>query len=200
MDKQIAFLKHPGTDAPVSPPRSCRWFLDGYSDYRDSRLNMATRAAVAAHLGVCASCRRYDRVIRRGVEILRDTPPEASGRPLEVASLRERALAVERQSMALGTAGSGVSVAAAIVVALLLGVAAWSPLLSGGTPEVEMPPVMADAPPKQGGQVFFTLPAAFSFEFRRPDPVETARSLLFEYGHTPARPSPRGVAGGPDSQ
>ena len=53
-----------------------------------------------------------------------------------MAEVRLRATAAERESLALGTAGSGVTLSAAVVVALLLAVVAWSPLFSGTTPEV----------------------------------------------------------------
>ena len=65
---------------------------------------------------------------------------------MSIAEVRFRATAFERESLALGTAGSGVTLSAAVVVALLLAAVAWSPFFSGTTPEVEMPPVVADAP------------------------------------------------------
>ena len=65
---------------------------------------------------------------------------------MSIAEVRFRAAAFERESLALGTAGSGVTLSAAVVVALLLAAVAWSPFFSGTTPEVEMPPVVAGAP------------------------------------------------------
>ncbi|HEX8394757.1 MAG TPA: hypothetical protein VF665_20600 [Longimicrobium sp.] len=52
----------------------CDVFLDGYSEYRDGLLPEAEHGAYAAHLRACASCARYDRVIGKGVRMLRDEP------------------------------------------------------------------------------------------------------------------------------
>lgn len=51
------------------------------------------RAAATAHLASCPSCRRYDRVIRKGVEALRSAPELKPRRPLSVADVRRRARA-----------------------------------------------------------------------------------------------------------
>ena len=52
----------------------CGSFLEGYSDYRDGLLPKAEREAFAAHLRVCASCARYDRVVSRAAGVLRELP------------------------------------------------------------------------------------------------------------------------------
>lgn len=57
----------------------------------------AARAAVTAHLDSCASCRRYDRVIRRGVEALRSAPQIKPRKPLSVATVRRMARAAEQR-------------------------------------------------------------------------------------------------------
>ena len=102
--------------------------------------------------------------------------------------------------MALGTSGSGMSLVAAVSVALLLGAVAWSPFFVRGTPEVELPAVVAGAPPRSSGPVFFPPPRVFSFEVQRDDLGEIARSMLFEYQRTGALPAVRGIATAPDSE
>lgn len=64
-----------------------------------------------------------------------------------VTTVRHRAWELERnEAMALGAAGSGISTAGVVVIALLLGGFAWFPLVLPGTPEVEIAPVAAVAP------------------------------------------------------
>lgn len=53
----------------------CDVFLDGYSDFRDGLLPEGQRAGFQAHLASCGSCARYDRVLSRGVGVLRDEEP-----------------------------------------------------------------------------------------------------------------------------
>ena len=180
-------------------PSACRRFLDRYSDYRDGRLEPEVRSELINHLEVCACCARYDRVIRQGVRVLRAEPSEEAARPMRVASVRRRALAADRRSQALSAAGSGMTLAASLIVTVLLTAAAWLPFLSLQTPEVDMPPVVASAPTVPAlpaVPLMFSLPRPFSNPATRTAPVEIARTMLFEYGHTPARRTPREVGTG----
>ena len=143
--------------ARASLPEWCRRFVDGYSEYRDGRLEPEDRSFFIGHMAQCASCRRYDRVIRRGIQVLREPVEAPSGALMSIAEVRFRATAFERESLALGTAGSGVTLSAAVVVALLLAVVAWGPFFSGTTPQVEMPPVIAETSPPAGAPTFAPL-------------------------------------------
>ena len=176
----------------------CRHFLDAYSDYRDHRLAPEARSRMTGHLEVCASCARYDRVIRRGVRVLRAEQPDPAALPTRVAAVRRLALAEERRPQALGAAGSGLTLAASLIVTVLLTAAAWFPFLSLPAPEVEMPPVMASAPAAPAVPLVFQLPGPFAVQQTRTAPVAIARAMLFEYGHTPARPVSREVETGLD--
>ncbi len=161
------------------PAGDCRAFLDRYSDYRDGRLDDQGRSRFIGHIAECSPCRRYDRVIRKGVDVLRTTPQCAPRRRSSVGDMRRLATAFERESLALGTAGSGVTLAAAALVVLLLAVVAWSPFLSRHTPEVSMPPVVAGAPPAP--VVPSVSPSETGTrEFRQSDLGEIFRSMLFE--------------------
>ncbi len=126
----------------------CDWFLDVYSDYRDNRLNPWKRQLASAHIAACPRCRRYDRVLRTGVAVLRDEESlPGSRRGLEVATLRDLAWQQERtESQALGGAGSGMTTAGLVLVALLLCVFAWFPLLKQEPVELELDPVVATLP------------------------------------------------------
>jgi hypothetical protein len=53
----------------------CNEFLGRYSDYDDSLLSSSDEALFRRHLSECASCRRYDRVLRKGRMVARQLPP-----------------------------------------------------------------------------------------------------------------------------
>ena len=108
---------------------------------------------------------------------------QASPRPrLNAAEVRRLATVFERDTLALGTAGSGVTLAAAALVALLMAAVAWSPFLSGNTHEVEMPPVVAGAPPPPVTPSLSPSGAVAPLEFRQGDLGEIFRSMLYELG------------------
>ena len=163
------------------PLRDCRAFLDRYSDYRDGRLDGEGRSSFIGHMAGCGACRRYDHVIRKGVNVLRKTSPAPPRRRLSVTEVRRLAATFERESLALGTAGSGVTLAAAALVALLMAAVAWSPFLSGHTPEVEMAPVVAGAPPPPAVPSF-SPSATGTPQLRQTDLGEVFRSMLHEFG------------------
>lgn len=129
---------------------------------------------------------------------MRAEQPETAARPTRIAAVRHLALAEERRPQALGAAGSGMTLAASVIVTVLLTAAAWLPFLALPAPEVEMPPVMASAPTVPAMPLLFSLPGPFPVQPPRTAPVEIARSMLFEYGHTPARPVSREVETGLD--
>ena len=181
VDKKIANRGDlAGTDAPL--PDGCRKFLDGYSEYRDGRLATGDRSFFIGHLARCSSCRRYDRVIRRGVQVLREPVEAPAAATMSIAEVRFRATAFERESLALGHAGSGVTLSAAVVVALLLAAVAWSPFFSGTTPEVDMPPVVAGAPPPPSAPSFAPLQMQSPRDLRQPDLWDSVRSIFVEQG------------------
>lgn len=145
----------PGARPPSGPSVNCQWFVEAYSDYRDGCLDMAVRTAVQAHMTSCEACRRYDRVIRSGVSVLREEEARAPRRKLGVTRLRDHAWAMEkRESMALGSAGSGMTTVGVALVAMVLGSFAWLPLFgaapsAAAAPEFEMAPVVAAFPERQ---------------------------------------------------
>lgn len=187
VNKKIPNRGDPLGSTGAPPPEYCRAFLDRYSDYRDGRLGDEERSFFAGHMAVCGPCRRYDHVIRKGVDALRKTPPGSPRRNLSVAEVRRLATAVERQSLALGTAGSGVTLVAAVLVAVLMAAVAWSPFFSGHTPEVRLPPVVAGAPPPPVAAAFTPPGTVPPTELWRDEVGDIIQSMLFEFGPGRAR-------------
>ena len=142
-------------------PRVCRrWFIALYSDYRDDRLDADARADVIAHMAECASCRRYDRVIRTGVAVLRDSV----GSEEDVGACRS----VSRRSEPVA---SGIAVASTLLVIALNGASAWAPVLAPGPREVEIPPVVAAEPsPPAVPASFPMMPALLRVPLVGPEP------------------------------
>lgn len=127
----------------------CDTFLDGHSDFRDGLLALPDRVAFEAHLRDCESCARYDRVIAKGVQVLRNRPQ------LEVSEdfmdrLQHRLYHVDDELAAARRRRGPVSRGAAAALAAAASVAALAlipRLYTGAAPTVTMlPSVAATAP------------------------------------------------------
>jgi hypothetical protein len=134
----------------------CEELLARYGDYIDGQLSPLQAARLQLHLEVCVSCARYDRIMRRGLELVRDLPELTPSHDFE-QRLQHRlyhaddgaALAAQRPA-----AGAVAAFAVAGVIALL----AWSPMLlrtEDGTavvvtsePRREQPAYMTPVPPR----------------------------------------------------
>ena len=187
VNKKIPYREDPLGSAASPAPEDCRAFLDRYSDYRDGRLGDEGRSFFVGHIAGCGPCRRYNHVIRKGVDALWNTSPGSPRRHLSVGEVRRLAATFERKSLALGTAGSGVTLAAAALVALLMAAVAWSPFFSGHTPEVQMPPVVAGAPPPPVVPSFSSPRTIAPLEYRQGELGEIFRAMLFKLGPSRAR-------------
>jgi hypothetical protein len=127
----------------------CDTFLEGHSDFRDGLLMLPDRVAFEAHLRECDHCARYDRVVHRGVQVLRDRPE------LEVSDdfmdrLQHRLYHVDDEMAAARRRRGPVSrgaVAALAAAASVAAVALLPRLYPGAAPTVTMlQPVAAVAP------------------------------------------------------
>lgn len=86
------------------------------------------RAAMIAHMASCPSCRRYDRVIRKGVEALRGAPEVKPRSRLGVVAVRRLARTAERrEDRRLAPRFARATVAAVVSVAAVLAGLAWLP-------------------------------------------------------------------------
>ena len=148
-----------------------RWFLALYSDYRDDRLDEDARAEMIAHMAECASCRRYDRVVRTGVAVLRDSVARDPG---VLVNRDEGGHDVfRRTARRSGPVASGIAVTSTLAVIGLNGIAAWVPVPASVPPEVEIAPVVAAEPSPPAAPVSFPLPPLLRVPVTGPEPGDT---------------------------
>lgn len=128
----------------------CEEFLTDYSDFLDRQFEEHTIVGYCDHLLRCSECAEYDRVMRRGLELVRELEPPETQRGV-VPRVSERVLAA---GPGRGT-GRGRAVLAAGVTALaLFAVGSLAMLDSGGTaelPPVVVKPAVADEVPSLWG-------------------------------------------------
>lgn len=121
----------------------CDEFIAGYSSYRDGFLDPGREERFRDHLEACSSCARYDRVVTRGTEVLRDLPrPEPS--PDFLSRLRHRIYHVRDGIPLDGTRGGSAAAVAVAAVGLLA--FAWLPFATQVPVEVELPAVAVEGP------------------------------------------------------
>ena len=161
----------------------CDRFLDIYTDYRDGELDTETGRAAERHLSECDDCRRYDRVLSAGVDLLRSMDVDLD-RSVSVGTVHRLALdadLADRTQLPLvfrrPLAAAGL-LAAAVVATLAL-------FQDGlpGTPELELPAVVAVEPglrplPGPGIQ---RVPVGLPYEVVPEGYQALSRSLLYQY-------------------
>lgn len=162
----------------------CSHFLDEYSSFRDGLLGEEAEREFEAHLFECASCARYDEVVRQGSRLLRHLP-EVTPSDNFLPQLEHRILQVEaeRSLTARATGTSGMLVMA---VSSLLAIAAWGPLARSEPAVIELPPVAARAPePREAVPLLYQTGPLLSNadEPRVSPPLSEAgvQSLFFRY-------------------
>lgn len=102
---------------------SCNEVLARHSEYIDGEMTPPDTERWRAHLAECATCARYDRVLRKGVSVL--AASELQPDPEFTMHLRYR-LADERYGM---TRPLGNNLAVGLSTAAILALIAWLPLL-----------------------------------------------------------------------
>lgn len=142
---------------------TCQEFLARYSDYLDEMLDPVEAARMHHHLVGCASCARYDRVVRRGLELVRELPVVEPSPDFE-PRLQHRLFHVRDEQA--GERASGASAVVALAIAGMLAAIAWSPLLRQDPLTIDLPAVQARAP---GAELRAPAPAAFSLPATWPD-------------------------------
>ena len=124
----------------------CDRFIREYSDYRDGKLTSEQQAEFREHVAECPCCARYDRVLRKGSELLTalpDTLPADDFMP----RLQHRLYNVDEGL--IGDASHRFAGAAALVGVASVGLLAlfWLPFAAIVPVEMQLEPVAVGAPP-----------------------------------------------------
>lgn len=162
---------------------NCDRFIDTYTDYRDGQLDATTRRAVALHLSECDSCSRYDRVLSAGVDLLRSMDVD-SDRALSLGRVQRLALDADLEARtALPFVFRRPFAAAGLLAAALFAALTFLPEGMPGTPELELPAVVAVEPLARPGQVpgIQRVPVGLPYEVVPAGYKALSRSLLYQY-------------------
>lgn len=142
----------------------CQEFLSSYTDYRDGLLSEKDVARMEVHLSGCPSCRRYMKVVDEGVEELRSLPDVTATEDFR-PRLQHRIYHVADEEAFLedGSRGSGTTAVAAVGIAILLTVAAWTPVLRQAGSTVTLPAIVVSQPPGSSVRAEIRLPPSAFF-------------------------------------
>lgn len=106
----------------------CDEYLARHSEYLDGLLSPLAAARLSAHAAACGSCARYDRIVRKGIDLVRDLPDVQPSEDFE-QRLQHRIFHMEdAQSLQSRPAGLAAALGVAAAIALL----AWSPMIMTG--------------------------------------------------------------------
>ncbi len=183
-------------------PMICSEYLDRFSDYFDGVGDAEFMKDAEAHLAGCVSCRRYTDVVGQAAELVRTNPPLRVTRDF-YPRLRHRIFHVDdANALARGSVGSATSAATILGMAVLLTLAAWSPMMRQ-KPEVELAPIVVSRPSSQRPMGLrpppidfdapvYSLPYAQAFDggyllWEQTNPLLLRRTPLFQrYGRNSA--------------
>ncbi|MGD2152565.1 MAG: hypothetical protein PVG79_04805 [Gemmatimonadales bacterium] len=119
----------------------CEEFLSGYSDFLDRRFEEHPIVSYCDHLLECANCAEYDRVMRRGLELIRGLEPPEARRADLALRVGER---VRGAGPGPGRGVEGSRAARVAAVAALALIAAGSLATLGSRGMAELPPVVVE--------------------------------------------------------
>lgn len=167
---------------------TCSDFLVRYSEFLDGETPPEDWSAFRSHLDACPSCRRYDRVVTRGISLLRSLPAPRVGDDFK-DRLRHSLYTIDedlrlRRHRPHGASGGGamaVMAAAVLVMAVL-----WTPALWESTPTVDLPAIVVDRPETHAAHPL-PPPSLYDFPERRPSLARDvdfwtgSNTLLFEH-------------------
>lgn len=125
---------------------NCSEFVARFTDYVDGDAPPADVEAMEEHLGGCESCRRYRTVVEHGAALLRSLPAPELQEDFE-PRLQHRLYHVQEERSLSEHATSRTPAFAVFGIAVLLTAVAWSPLLRGSAPVVQLEPIVVDRAP-----------------------------------------------------
>ncbi len=120
----------------------CEEFLEDYSDFLDGDLEEHPACDYRDHLQKCPNCAEYDRVMRRGLHLVRALDPPESN-PDFFPRLQHRFFDRHARGAARREHGRALAVAGLAVVGLLL---ITQPVMQLGRGTLQLPPVVVEAP------------------------------------------------------
>ncbi len=125
----------------------CEEFLEDYSDFLDGTLEDHPLTDYRHHLEECGRCSDYDRVMRRGLHLVRALdPPEAAA---DFIPKLQRRYFVQPVRVAVSGARNWNVTVAGLVAAGLLALVSL-PLLRPGARALQLPPVVVERPEGAG--------------------------------------------------
>ena len=126
---------------------NCSEFLSRFSEFYDAPRDAPVRKEAGAHMAECGKCARYQEVVTRSVALLHVMPKAElaeSFRP----RLQHRLFHLdEGGSVARPGKTSATPAVTVLGMAILLTAVAWSPIIGGGVPEVDLPAIIVSGPP-----------------------------------------------------
>ena len=125
---------------------NCSEFVARFTDYVDGDAPSIDVEAMEEHLGGCESCRRYRTVVEHGAALLRSLPAPELREDFE-PRLQHRLYHVQEERSISDHATSRMPAFAVFGIAVLLTAVAWSPLLKGSAPVVQLEPIVVDRAP-----------------------------------------------------
>jgi hypothetical protein len=164
---------------------TCSDFIEGFSDYVDGTGPSGFEEEAHDHLEDCSDCRRYLEVFERGTDLLRSFPTVEVSGDFHPRLLHRIYHIEDGRSIARGATGSATTAATALGMAVLLVLAAWSPVFLFQEPVVDLNPIVVSRPaPSPLG-----LRAVRAADLLEPinsltperDLWRTANTLLFQY-------------------
>jgi anti-sigma factor RsiW len=162
----------------------CTTFVARFTDHLDGALSQDEGRAMEEHLERCGSCMRYKNVVEHGRSVLLALPAPELGE--DFSSRLEHRLFRASEIAPSDDVASRAPALAVLGVAVLLTVVAWAPLLLGGSPVVQLEPIVVDHAPLSPR----TLPTMLARRPAGPDPSERLGEadsriwedlLLYEY-------------------